>query len=152
MAVSSLHRRSSLLSKYFVNIYIYIYIFARWNSRRTAPPSSFIIHPDTIERRSSMSERTIWKKDKERGREGKNSESAGSCIFYLFPFLFLLLVLLCYNGNSIRGPGGSEGFVSNSIEAAANVQSSGGIRETAEVAASESRVNLLWKFKRVIVG
>lgn len=148
MAVSSLHRRSSLLSKYFVNIYIYSLV----EIRGVQLPQSFIIHPDTIERRSSMSERTIWKKDKERGREGKNSESAGSCIFYLFPFLFLLLVLLCYNGNSIRGPGGSEGFVSNSIEAAANVQSSGGIRETAEVAASESRVNLLWKFKRVIVG
>lgn len=140
MAVSLLHWRSSLLSKYFVNIYIYI--FARWNSRRTAP-LVVIIHPDTIERRSSMSERTIWKKIKREReeREGKNSESAGSCIFYprpahLFPFLFLLFVLLCYNGNSIRGPGGSEGFVSNSIEAAANVQSSGGIRETAEIAAS----------------
>lgn len=104
---------------------------SRYNSSR--------YHRETIldERENDL------KKDKERKgeREGKNSESAGSCIFYprpahLFPFLFLLFVLLCYNGNSIRGPGGSEGFVSNSIEAAANVQSSGGIRETAEIAAS----------------
>lgn len=62
---------------------IYIYIFARWNSRRTAPPV-VIIHP-----KLTPSRETIWKKDKERerekGREGKNSESAGSCIFYPRP-------------------------------------------------------------------
>lgn len=66
MAVSLLHRRSSLLSKYFVNIYIYIYSLveihgsaSRYNSSRH--------HRETIldERENDL------KKDKEReGGEG----------------------------------------------------------------------------------
>ena len=39
--------------------YIYIYIYSLVEIRGVQLPQSFIIHPDTIERRSSMSERTI---------------------------------------------------------------------------------------------